>query len=144
MDVSHCEHAAVYGQNTGDKLTTKKGRSSIWHKSGNQNLPLLRTCHWKQSSASPILTPSYRDCVCRNSGQWCLCNITESALLLINKSAVLCPLLFAHHLWSTRIPSTLQKGLHSPAEVQTLSRNTQFASCIQLAPYRGSTLHFYL
>lgn len=67
MDMSHFEHAAGYVQNMRDKRTTKKGRSSSkearnmgssWHKVGIKDLPLLRTCLEKQSSVSPVLTPS--------------------------------------------------------------------------------------
>lgn len=67
MDTSHWEHAAVCAQNMGEKLNTKKGRSSrwgaktigsSWHKVGIKNLQLLRTCLKKLSSASPILTSS--------------------------------------------------------------------------------------
>lgn len=55
----------------------------------------------------------------------------------VSSEPVLCPRVLAHHLWSTRKPSTLEKGLSSLSEAQ-------FAPYIQLVPYGDSAPHLYL
>lgn len=100
----------------GRQVTTKKGRSSrwgaktvgsSWHEVGIKNLPLLRTCLEKQTSASPLLTLSLATSTetvfigTQASGIF----VTHSECSALDEqeccalSTVVC-----HHLWSTRNP----------------------------------------